>query len=101
MTVRGSMTSAEMLALFELVHRPAIRALRGPSGSHIQVHLGMAVPDLHVGLGAGAEDAAVAVQVLGQQFDDGLRARGGRAHVQTLVSQWAYLGLRPFTMSKN
>src|SRR5690606_29350205 len=61
------------------------------------------VPDLHVGLGAGTEDAAVAVQVLGEQLDgDGFLARGGGTHGgQTLVSQWAYLGLRPFTMSKN
>src|SRR3569832_91169 len=94
-----SMSPAPMLAGPELVHRAAIRALRLARARHIEVDARMVVPDLHAVHGARAEHAAVGVQVLGGQLDDGILA-GGVVHHQTFVSQWAYLGLRPFTMSK-
>src|SRR6478736_3289721 len=91
-----------MLALFQLVHRPAIRALGRAAAGDVQVHARVAVPQLHVRLRAGTEDAAVRVEVLGGQLDDRfLACRSGAHAIQTLVSQWAYLGLRPLTMSKN
>lgn len=58
-----------MLTRLELVHRPAIRALGFASFAHVQVDLGMGVPELHLGLGAGTEHAALGVQVFGQQFN--------------------------------
>src|SRR4051812_23996855 len=99
----GSMSpaGAEMFAFTQLVDRAAIRALGGAALGDVQVHARMGVPELHVRLRAGAEDAAVGVQVLGDQFDDRFFSRGGAHGPQTRVSQWAYLGLRPFTMSKN
>src|SRR3954471_5535479 len=99
---RASVMAAEMLALFELVDRAAIRALGGAAAGDVQVHARVAAPQLHVGLGAGAEDAAVGVEVLGGQLDDRFLLCRCAAHgIQTLVSQCAYLGLRPLTMSKN
>lgn len=99
---RCSVAAAKMFARFELVHRAAVRALGFAVTAHVQVHLGVAVPQLHVSFGAGAEHAALVVQVLGEEFNGGLR------HTDTCdeeldatgVSQWAYLGLRPLTMSK-
>jgi hypothetical protein len=64
-----SVVPVEVLASLELVDRAAIRALRLPGVGHVQVDLGVAVPDLHVRLGVGAKDAALVVQVLGQQLD--------------------------------
>src|SRR6218665_2978760 len=88
---------SKMFAGLELVGRAAVGALGRAGLGDVQVDLGVGVPQLHAGLGRGAEHAALCIQVLGQQFDGG----GGAHGVQTLVSQWAYLGLRPFTMSKN
>src|SRR5262245_28938972 len=92
------MAAAEVLTFAELVDRAAIRALGRAAGGDVQVHLRVAVPQLHVGLGTRAEDAALAVEILGGEFHHRFLAHS--RHVQTLVSQWAYLGLRPFTMSK-
>src|SRR4051812_5033631 len=64
----ASMAPAEVLALAQLVDRAAIRALRRTALRDIEVHARVAVPQLHVGLGAGAEDAAVAVEVLGDEL---------------------------------
>src|SRR5690606_7676178 len=64
---------------------------------HVQVDLRVAVPDLHVGLGAGAEDLTLGIEILGQELDGSLL----RHDHHTFESQWAYWGLRPFTMSKN
>jgi hypothetical protein len=58
-----------MFTRFELVNRPAVRALGLAGFGHVQVDLGVAVPDFHVGFGAGAEDAALGVEVGCQQFD--------------------------------
>ena len=66
---------AEVFASLELVNRAAIRALDRTGVGHAEVHLGVAVPYFHAGLGAGAEDAAPVVEVGGEQFDG-----GGRTH---------------------
>jgi hypothetical protein len=59
------MVSANVFAGFEFVHRAAIRALGFTLAGHIQVNLGVAVPQLHIGFGAGAKHAAVTIQVAG------------------------------------
>ncbi len=61
--------AANVLAGFEFVFSAAVRALGNACAGHIQVHLGVAVPEFHVGLGAGAEHAAVAIEVFGQEFN--------------------------------
>lgn len=85
------------------IHRPAIRASHLTGLGDIEEHPRVAVPQLHASLGVRAVDAAVGVQVGSGEFDDGGggRGRGGHGRVHTRVSQWAYLGLRPLTMSKN
>lgn len=60
--------SVEMLAFFELILRAAIRALGLTAVANVQIHLGMAVPERHVGLFAGAEHAALVVKVFAQEF---------------------------------
>jgi hypothetical protein len=62
-------TVANVLAGFEFVLGAAIRALGNACAGHIQVHLGMGVPEFHVGFVAGAVNAAVAVQIFGQEFN--------------------------------
>src|SRR6478735_726363 len=94
------MARSEVLAFFESVHSAAIRALAFARGGNVEVDARMRVPQLHTGDRGRAVDPALGVEVLGQQFDNGLLFHCG-VHGQTLVSQWAYLGLRPFTMSKN
>ena len=61
----------------ELVDRAAIGALAFAVVGHIDIDLGVAIPQLHVCLGAGAVDAALLVQVFGSQFDDGSGTHGG------------------------
>ena len=63
------MSTAKMLALFQRVHGTAIRALTLAGSGHIEVHLGVAAVDLHVGFGAGAVHTALGVQVGRQQFN--------------------------------
>ena len=58
-----------MLTRFQAVLGTAIRALGVTFMREVEEHLGVGVPQLHVRLGAGAEHAAVAVQVFGQQLD--------------------------------
>ena len=62
------------LTSFEFVLRAAIRALGLAGFGHIQVDLRVAVPQFHVGFGAGAEDATLGVQIRCQKFN-------GVAHV--------------------
>src|SRR6266545_413063 len=93
------MPSAKMLAGFELVDGAAVRALRFAGPGDVQEDARVGVPELHARGRAGAEHAAVGVEVPRQQFDDH-RLLCNSTHVQTLVSQWAYFGLRPLTMSK-
>ena len=88
--------TVEMFAGLEPVFGPAIRT-HGLSGvPHVQVDLGVGIPEFHIGLGVGTEDTALRSQVLGQQFH-GVLAHG----VHTRASHCAYFGLRPFTISKN
>ena len=54
---------AEVFALFHRVYGTAIRALGHTRARHIQINLRMAVPDFHVGLRAGAKNAALVVEV--------------------------------------
>ena len=85
---------ANVLAGFECVPGAAVGALGLACAGHIQVDLGVTVPELHVRFFAGAKHAAMTVEVYCQEFN-------WIAHVQTFVNQCAYLGLRPLTMSKN
>jgi hypothetical protein len=63
------MTVANVLAGFEFVLSTAVRALGFARAGHIQIHLGVAVPEFHVGFVAGAVHAAVAVQIFCQEFN--------------------------------
>jgi F0F1-type ATP synthase membrane subunit a len=62
-------TVANVLAGFEFVLSAAVRALGNAGAGHIQVNLGMGVPELHVGFVAGAVHAAMTVQIFGQEFN--------------------------------
>ena len=62
-------TVANVLAGFEFVLSAAIRALGNAGAGHVQVNLGVAVPEFHIGFVAGAVHAAVAVQIFGQEFN--------------------------------
>ena len=66
------MSASKHLASLEAIAGSAIRALGFAGLGHIQIDLGMAVPQLHIGLGAGAEHATLGIEVLGSQFDDGI-----------------------------
>jgi hypothetical protein len=61
--------AANVFAGFEVELGPAIGALGLTRFGHIQVDLGMAVPKGHIGLGAGAKHAAMAIEVFGQEFN--------------------------------
>ena len=61
---------------FQLVNRAAIRTLGVAIFGHVQIHLGVAVPQFHIGFWAGAKHTALGVQVGGQQFDS-LGVHGG------------------------
>jgi hypothetical protein len=63
------MAVANVLAGFEFVLGAAIRALGNARASHIQVDLGVAVPEFHVGFVAGAIHAAMTIQVFRQEFN--------------------------------
>jgi hypothetical protein len=65
----NSVTVANSFASFQLVHSAAIGALGVAFTGHIQVHLGVRVPNLHVGFGARAKDATLGVQVFGKEFN--------------------------------
>src|SRR4051812_47822967 len=86
----ASVPAAPMLARLELVDRAAVGALGLARARDIQVDAGVVVPDLHAGDGAGAEHAAVGVEVLGREFDDGVLAYGVVHRAQTFVSHWLY-----------
>ena len=62
------MIGTNMFASLEAINRAAIRALGMAGTRHIKVHLGVTVPYLHVGFGAGAIHAALGVELGGQQF---------------------------------
>src|SRR5690606_10696830 len=92
------MPGVDVLAGGELVHGAAVRAAGFAGAGDIEEHARVAVPQLHVGLGVGAEDATLRVQVGGLEFDRWLAH--GRFLLQTLASQWAYLLFLPLTTSK-
>ena len=66
------MPASKHLASLEAIAGAAVWALGFAGLGHIQINLGMAVPQLHIGLGAGAEHATLGIEVLGSQFDDGI-----------------------------
>ena len=63
------MSTAKMFSLFQRVHGAAIRAFTLAGAGHVEVHLGVAAVDWHVGFGAGAVHTALGVQVGRQQFN--------------------------------
>jgi hypothetical protein len=65
---------ANVFAGFELELGAAIRALGLTCARHIQIDLGMAIPQLHVCFVARAKNAAMTIEVFGQEFN-------GVAHV--------------------
>jgi hypothetical protein len=65
----GLVGGTGVLALLELVYSAAVRALGLTGSCHIQIHLGVAVPKLHVSLGVGAIHPAFRVEVLGEKFN--------------------------------
>ena len=66
------MPARKHLARLQAVDRAAVRALGFASLGDVQIDLGVAVPQFHIGLGAGAEHATLGVEILGSQFDDGI-----------------------------
>jgi F0F1-type ATP synthase membrane subunit a len=60
---------ANVLAGFEFVLSAAVRALGNAGAGHIQINLGVGVPEFHVGFVAGAVHAAMAIQIFGQEFN--------------------------------
>ena len=66
------MPASKHLASLEAIAGAAIRALGFTSLGDIQIDLGVAVPQFHISLGAGAEHATLGIEVLGSQFDDGI-----------------------------
>jgi hypothetical protein len=65
----NSVTVADCFTCFELVNRTAVGALGMAFTRHIQINLGVRVPNFHVSFGAGAKDAALGVQVFRQEFN--------------------------------
>ena len=68
------MSTRKVLARFEGINRAAIRAFGAAGATHIQENLGVVVPHRHARFRAGAEHAALVVQVRRQKFDS---AAGG------------------------
>lgn len=66
------MPNSKHLTRLQTVGGAAIGALGFASLGHIQIDLGVAVPQLHVCLGARAEHATLSIQIFGGQFDDGI-----------------------------
>ena len=61
--------SGEMFARFQSVNCTAIGAFTAAGVSYINEHFGVVVPNGHASLRAGAENAALAVQVRCQQLN--------------------------------
>lgn len=72
--------AAKYFAGAQMVGGAAIRATRTASLSHIQKDAWMGIPQLHTGLGTGAEHTAVFIEVFGQQLDAGGGGRSCVAH---------------------
>ena len=56
---------ANVFTRFQLKHSAAIRALGFTRARDVQVDLWVVIPNFHVGIRAGAEDAALCIQVSG------------------------------------
>ena len=56
---RESVAVTDCFACFQLVHRAAVGTLGMTFTGHVQVNLGVRVPDLHVSLGAGAKNTTL------------------------------------------
>ena len=54
-----SVAVTDCLARFQLVNRAAVGTLGMAFTGHVQVNLGVRVPDLHVSLGAGAKNTTL------------------------------------------
>lgn len=67
------MPASKHLTGLQTVDGATVGALGFAGLGNVQIDLGMAVPQLHVGLGAGAEHTTLGIQVFGGQFDDGVR----------------------------
>lgn len=89
------MTARKHLASLQTVGCAAVRALGFAGLGHIQIDLGVAVPQLHIGLGARAEHATLGIEVFGGQFDDGVRG-----HFSCLSLDFDEAGLLPETAAK-
>ena len=66
------MPASKHLARLQAIRCAAVGALGFARLGDIQIDLGVAVPQLHIGLGVGAEHAALGIEVLGSQFDNGV-----------------------------
>ena len=66
------MPARKHFARLQAVDRAAVRALGFASLGDVQIDLGVAIPQFHIGLGAGAEHATLGIQVFGGQFDNGV-----------------------------
>jgi hypothetical protein len=62
--------SVEVFASLEFVDTAAVRALCRTAARYIEVHLGMAVPEFHVGQGARTMETSLVVQGFGKDFDN-------------------------------
>ena len=63
------MSARKHLARLQAVNGAAVGALGFAGLGDIQIDLGVAVPQLHVGFGAGAVNATLRVEIRGQQLD--------------------------------
>ena len=66
------MAASKHLASLQARGSAAVGALGLARFGDIQINLGVAVPQLHVCLGARAEHATLSIQIFGGQFDDGI-----------------------------
>lgn len=66
------MSSSKCLTCLQTVCCATVRTLGFTCLGDVQINLGVAVPQLHVCLGARAEHATLSIQIFGGQFDDGI-----------------------------
>ena len=71
------MRARKHLTGLEAVFGAAVRTHGEALGAHVQVDLGMRIPQDHFGLGAGTKNAALVIQVCGEEFNGLLGAHGG------------------------
>ena len=66
------MPASKYFASLQTIGGTTVWALGFTRLGHIQIDLGVAVPQFHISLWAGAEHATLGIEVLGSQFDDGI-----------------------------